>query len=71
MKFPFPQICVHSVAGNLLSLLEENGVEPTPDFVALARAVVRAENEDALEILGKTYLPVAGTSAQDDLDVRR
>jgi hypothetical protein len=55
VTFPYPQICVHSVAADLLSALEDNGLEATPDFVALARAVVRAEDEDALEILSRVY----------------
>ena len=54
VNFPFPQICVHSVAGNLLSLLEENGGTadmPPEELNALARAIVRAEDDVSYRML--------------------
>jgi hypothetical protein len=48
LQFPFPQVCRHLVAGRLLDQLERHGYPLTND---LARAVVRAEDENALEIL--------------------
>jgi hypothetical protein len=48
LEFPYPQICRHSVACDLLSLLEEHGY-PVTD--ALAAAVVRADDGKALELL--------------------
>lgn len=57
VRFPFPQKCVHAVALDLLNALEENGLEPTPEFVALVRAVGSASegNEDAEDILVNTF----------------
>lgn len=48
MKFPFPTICRHAVASGLLSMLEEKGW-PCP--ANLAEAVVKAEDQKALDIL--------------------
>jgi hypothetical protein len=48
LEFPYPQICRHSVACDLLSLLEEHGY-PVTD--GLAAAVVRADDGKALELL--------------------
>ncbi len=54
MTFPFPQICVHSVAADLLSLLEEHGgtaILSPSKLQDLARAIVKADNESVLLIL--------------------
>lgn len=48
LEFPFPQICRHSVACDLLSLLEENGVEISHE---LAEAVVKCDDERGLSLL--------------------
>lgn len=48
LDFPFPQVCRHLVAGRLLDQLERHGYPLTN---GLARAVVRAEDEKALELL--------------------
>lgn len=48
LEFPFPQICKHMVAADLLSLLEERGL-PIPD--ELAKAVVQADDETAIELI--------------------
>lgn len=51
MKFPFPQICVHLVACDLLSALEESGYTVTDKFKALADAVVKCDNREAINIV--------------------
>jgi len=48
MQFPYPQICRHLVAADLLSLLEEYGMEVSSD---LAKAVVGADDENAVRLL--------------------
>jgi hypothetical protein len=48
IKFPYPQICKHLVACDLLQILEEAG---NPVSQELARAVVRAEDERAVKLL--------------------
>lgn len=48
VNFPYPQICRHSVACDLLSLLEETG-DIVPD--RLAAAVVQAQDLEANSIL--------------------
>jgi hypothetical protein len=48
MQFPYPTICRHLVAADLLSTLEEHGYR-MPE--GLAHAVVNAHDEDALAIL--------------------
>lgn len=50
MRFPYPSICRHYVAANILDLLERNGVEISTE---LARAVVRCDDETAIEELEK------------------
>lgn len=50
MKFPFPQICRHAVALDLISILEEKGWNPPNDLV---KAVTRAWDDIALEELAK------------------
>lgn len=45
---PFPQICVHTVASGLLSLLEDSGYPLSDD---LANAVVRADDATAVRLL--------------------
>jgi len=51
VNYPLPQICVHSIACNLLSLLEEKGYEPDKNFEDLCRTVTRAEDFESLKIL--------------------
>ena len=48
LNFPFPQICRHSVACDLLSILEISGLTVSQE---LAGAVVRAEDDAALAFL--------------------
>jgi hypothetical protein len=48
MKFPFPQICRHLVATDLLSLLEKHGHPVSPE---LAKAVVQADDLTAIRLL--------------------
>lgn len=43
--YPFPQICKHLVASNMLSDMEELGFEVTQE---VARAVVQSDDEAAL-----------------------
>jgi hypothetical protein len=50
MKFPYPTICRHLVAANLLSTLEEHGY---PVSKELARAVVGADDDAALALLAE------------------
>lgn len=48
IDFPYPQICKHLVAGELLSVLETHGlVVPA----ALSRAVISADDDRAIAIL--------------------
>lgn len=48
IKFPYPQICKHLVAADLLSLLEQYGVVVSEE---LAKAIVSADDEAALLLL--------------------
>ena len=48
IKFPFPQVCKHLVALDLLNLLITKGYEVREE---LASAVVEARDEDALQLL--------------------
>jgi len=48
IEFPYPQICKHMVAADLLSLLEERGL-PIPE--ELAKAVVQADDETAIKLI--------------------
>jgi hypothetical protein len=48
LEFPYPTICRHLVAGNLLDLLEQRGHAVDDDLV---RAVVRADDARALALL--------------------
>jgi hypothetical protein len=57
LNFPYPQICRHSVAADLLSILEEHGV---PVSAELASAVVRAEDDEALALLPEQATRGAG-----------
>jgi hypothetical protein len=50
LKFPYPQICRHAVALDLLSLIEESGEKLDPTFV---KAVSQAEDDVALNIINK------------------
>ena len=50
MKFPYPTICRHLVAADMLSALEEHGY---PVSRRLVKAVVDADDEAALEALAK------------------
>jgi len=54
LKFPYPQICRHSVAGTLLDHLERAGA---PVSKELARAVVQADDELALALLHTLNIP--------------
>lgn len=56
IAFPFPQICKHTVAANLLSMLEKRGEPVTESFQRLVKAVTQAKDEDALEILENDYI---------------
>lgn len=48
IEFPYPQICIHSVACDLLSLLERKRYEIDKE---LARTIVFAEDNISLKIL--------------------
>ena len=48
LKFPYPQICRHSVCCELIDLLEQNGLKMDNEFV---KAVVQARDCDALNLL--------------------
>ena len=50
LRFPFPQICRHFMALNLLSLLEQKGMVIS---VALAKAIMEGDDETALIELEK------------------
>jgi hypothetical protein len=45
IAYPFPQICKHLVASNMLSDMEQLGFDVTQE---VARAVVQADDEAAL-----------------------
>ncbi len=53
LHFPFAQICVHSVAGDLLDALERNGLAPDADFEAAVAAVVRAHDAKAIAAIDR------------------
>jgi hypothetical protein len=48
LHLPFPQICRHLVALDLLSILEQHGATFPPE---LADAICRAKDEDALQLI--------------------
>lgn len=48
INFPFPTICRHAVASDLLNMLEEKGWQCPQD---LAESVVKAEDQKVLNIL--------------------
>lgn len=50
LKFPYARVCRHSVAGELLNMLEGNGVKISDE---LAKAVVQADDHTALKLLKK------------------
>ena len=54
MNFPCPQICRHLVASDLLSLLEEHGMQVSSE---LASAVVGANDEEAIKLIREKYEP--------------
>lgn len=54
LRFPYPQVCIHLVAGDLLSILEQHGGTdhlPKETLTNLARAIVTSNDFDALDIL--------------------
>lgn len=53
LRYPFPTICRHSVAGDLLDLLERNGLNPGETFDELCGFVVGAHDDEALETLAE------------------
>ena len=50
MKFPYPQICRHSVALDIMSCMEENG-RMLPNWKELVTTVVQANDDEALRLL--------------------
>lgn len=52
LRFPFPTICRHAVAGDLLDLLERNGLN-SETFDDLCGFVVGAHDEEALVALAE------------------
>lgn len=50
LNFPYSQICRHSVALSLLSLIEEYGGNVSEE---LARAITDADDEKALDLMDK------------------
>ncbi len=53
LSFPYPTICRHSVAADLLSLLEESGEEITDSFAELAKHIIEAQDQEALHYLSQ------------------
>lgn len=53
VQFPFATICVHSVAADLLSVLEQHGLPPDADFKAAAKHVVNAHDVEAVAALDR------------------
>ena len=51
--FPYPQICRHLVALNLIDILEKHGEPITEDFKALAKSFCQANDQKALYHLNK------------------
>lgn len=62
MRFPFPTICRHSVAADLLDRLELQGA---PVSVELARAIVSADDETVLELLPTLGIPYTPRSPRE------
>jgi len=50
LKFPYPQICRHSVALDIMSCMEENG-QTLPNWKELLAAVTQANDGEALRLL--------------------
>ena len=48
LNFPYPQICRHAVALDLLNLLEQNGATLNSDMVI---HIVQADDEKALALV--------------------
>lgn len=48
LKFPYPQICRHSVALDLLSLIEDGGEVIDPELV---KAITQADDIKSLSLL--------------------
>jgi hypothetical protein len=53
INFPYPMICKHFIAANLLSMLEECGYPATEQFKALATHIVRAEDDAATNAIAQ------------------
>lgn len=63
LNFPFPQICRHLVACDLLEILERVGYVIPDD---LARAVVKADDARALPLLDAFGAAIAGQPPRPD-----
>jgi hypothetical protein len=48
IEFPYPQICKHLVASNLLSIMEENGFDLSQE---LAKAVINADDDKSIDLI--------------------
>ncbi len=61
LHLPFPTICRHSVALDLLQILEAHGADLS-QFSTLVQAVVKADDETALSCLPalQTYIGARG-----------
>ena len=55
LTYPYPNICRHFVAGELLSIFEKHNIPVTNE---LAKAVVQCDDDKALEHLNKLKLEV-------------
>lgn len=60
LRYLFPTVCRHAVAGDLLDLLERNGLNPGETFDELCGFVVGAYDEEALETLKRLKDEVRG-----------
>jgi hypothetical protein len=58
LNFPYPRICRHAVASNLLSELEARGWKCPPE---LEEAVVRCQDDDAIAIIDRLVGEADGT----------
>lgn len=49
IRFPYPQICKHSVACDILDVIERHGGLVTEE---IADAIIQCRDEDALRLIG-------------------
>lgn len=56
IEFPYPQVCKHLVAVELLDLLAKRGLPEDEDFYAVVREVVEANDGEAIQRLNALAL---------------